>query len=99
MSEGLDRDYKPLLHKKRLQFYTADRPRRATRKEVDFKEQVIVLESDDETEHTTKGVLVGNPVENWATRSRGRLAQREGSDLGSDGTLQYCIETESIVTD
>ena len=99
MSEGSDQEYKPILHGERLQVYKVDRPRRLTRKEVDYKEQVIVLESDEETERTSKGVLEGNRVENWAARSRLTLAQREGSELGSDSTVQYCSKTESVLTD
>ena len=99
MSEGSDKDYKPILQGKKLKPYTADRPRRATRKEVDYKESAIVLESDEETWTTTQGVVKGELVSTWARRSICRLADREESDLGSEGTRQYGSEPEGTTTD
>ena len=72
MSKGSDQDYKPAQQGRKLKEYAADRPRRATRKEVDYKEVQIVLESDEETEPTTQGVVRRGVVR--------RIAEREIRD-------------------
>ena len=48
MSEGSDQEYKPTQQGKKLKEYTVERPR-TTRREVNYKESLILLESDDDT--------------------------------------------------
>ena len=108
--ESEDRDYKPTLHGRTLNQLAADRPRRNTRRQVDYTESVIILDKDDSLtgdselevvnttqirEHTREGELFGN----WARGSRRRPSDTEESDLGSESTIKYESEPEGFTVD
>ena len=93
MSEDKDRDYQPKPHSfKRFQTTVADRPKRVTRKALDYKESPIVVESD-EGEETTEGTSEG-AVERVLVNRRGTKglwdepSERDCNDTASDLTVK-----------
>ena len=93
MSKGSDQDYKPILQGKKLKGQTVDRPRRTTRKEVDYKESLTVLESDDDTDSTSQGVVKGELASTWAAGSRIRPSDR-GREARAHSTESIWVGSE-----
>ena len=96
MSKGSDQDYKPTLQAKKLSDQTADRPRRTTRKDVNYTESLIILESGEDTDSSSQGVVKGEAAITWAKGSRDRPTEIDGSDVGSDRTITYGSEPDGI---
>ena len=93
MSRGEDQDYQPEPHRLRgFQTAAAERPRRATRKTLDYKEQPVVVVSDEEaetTEGTTEGAVERVPVSGRGTKGLWALqSESVWSDIASDSTVK-----------
>ena len=64
MSRESDIEYKPNYIGRQAN-QPAERPKRSTRKDLDYKESPIVLDSDDETDPTVEGVVTGESTTSW----------------------------------
>ena len=73
MSVDKDGEYQPKRHsQKRFNTTLADRPKRMTRKVLDYKEEPVLVESDEDSEKTedaTEGIVERVPVVRLGTTS------------------------------
>ena len=88
MSEEKDRDYKPKLSVNRRvqQTTTTTRPRRTTRKELNYEDQAIKIDSDEESTTTTGESAVG--------RRDTDLLEVESERVWSDTDSDITVKTE-----
>ena len=96
MSVDKDGEYQPKPHcRKRLNTTLADRPKRTTRKVLDYKEEPVLVESDEDpekTEDATEGVVERVPVARLGTTS---LWSGPSDSVWSDSASDRTVTSES----